>query len=100
VDFALCTSGDYARRFEHRGIRYGHILDPRTGWPVANGMRAASVCAPSCLQAGIYSTTVFVLGRSAGLAFANCAPGVDASAQDDKGIEQTPGFVRRQVRAA
>jgi thiamine biosynthesis lipoprotein len=99
-DFALCTSGDYARRFEHRGIRYGHILDPRTGWPVANGMRAASVCAPSCLQAGIYSTTLFVLGRSAGLAFANCAPGVDASAQDDKGIEQTPGFVRRQVRAA
>jgi len=100
VDFALCTSGDYARRFEHRGVRYGHILDPRTGWPVANGMRAASVCAPSCLQAGIYSTTVFVLGRSAGLAFANCAPGVDASARDDKGIEQTPGFVRRQVRAA
>ena len=99
-DFALCTSGDYARRFEHQGKRYGHIIDPRTGWPVANGMRAASVCAPSCLQAGIYSTAIFVMGRKDGLAFASCAPGLDASAQDDRGIERTSGFVKRQVQAA
>jgi thiamine biosynthesis lipoprotein len=99
-DFALCTSGDYARRFEHQGKRYGHIIDPRTGWPVANGMRAASVCAPSCLQAGIYSTAIFVMGRKDGLAFASCAPGLDASAQDDCGIERTSGFVKRQVQAA
>lgn len=98
--FALCTSGDYARRFEYKGKRFGHILDPRSGWPVANGMRAVSVCAPSCLQAGIYSTAIFVMGRKQGLTFATCGHGVDASIQDDQGIERTMGFVRRQVQAA
>lgn len=55
--------GGYARHFTHDGIRCGHILDPRTGWPVLNGMRAATVIAPSCLEAGIYCTAVFVLAR-------------------------------------
>lgn len=99
-EFALCSSGDYARRFEYKGKRYGHILDPRTGWPVANGMRAVSVCAPTCLQAGIYSTAIFVMGRDQGLKFAACGYGVDASIQDDQGMDRTSGFVRRQVQAA
>ena len=76
--FAVCASGDYARRFEHAGVRYGHILDPRSGWPVGNGLCAVTVLAPTCLQAGICSTAVFVLGRKEGLRFANCAHGVEA----------------------
>ncbi|MFM2170654.1 MAG: hypothetical protein RI957_883 [Verrucomicrobiota bacterium] len=98
--FALCSSGDYVRRFEHMGKRYGHIIDPRTGWPVANGMRSVNVCAPSCLQAGIYSTTIFVMGRKEGLRFAACSPGLDACVRDDDGFESTQGFIRRQVVAA
>ncbi len=98
--FALCSSGDYVRRFEHKGKRYGHIIDPRTGWPVANGMRSVRVCAPTCLQAGIYSTAIFVMGRKEGMRFAECAPGLDASIQDDDGFQSTRGFVRRQVVAA
>ncbi len=98
--FALCSSGDYVRRFELNGKRYGHIIDPRTGWPVANGMRSVSVCAPTCLQAGIYSTAIFVMGRKEGIRFAGCARGVDASVRDDDGFESTRGFVQRQVVAA
>lgn len=99
-NFAVAASGDYARRFEHNGVRYGHILDPRSGWPVANGMRAVTVLAPTCLQAGIYSTAIFVLGPKQGLRFAACARDLDACLQTDQGVETTRGFIRRQVQAA
>ena len=44
-DFGVASSGDGLRHFERNGVRYGHILDPRSGWPVANGVRAVSVIA-------------------------------------------------------
>lgn len=99
-DYGVAASGDSLRRFEHHGVRYGHILDPRTGWPVANGLRGVSVLAPTCLQAGIYSTAIFVLGLKDGLRFAACGREVEASIQTDTGAEATPGFIRRQVQAA
>jgi thiamine biosynthesis lipoprotein len=97
---AVCASGDYARRFEHHGVRYGHILDPRTGWPVSHGLRAVTVLAPTCAVAGIYATCVFVLGGKAGLRFADAAPGVEACVQDDRGVGVTRGFIKHQVKAA
>lgn len=99
-DFGVAASGDGLRRFEHNGMRYGHILDPRSGWPVANGLRGVTVLAPTCLQAGIYSTTIFVLGLKDGLHFAACGRDVHACVQTDTGAEATPGFIRRQVQAA
>lgn len=98
--YAVSSSGDYERGFEHDGIRYGHILDPRTGWPVSNGMCSVTALAPSCLQAGVLSTTVFVLGRKKGIAFATSAPDVEACIQDERGTEKTPSFMSRQVTAA
>jgi thiamine biosynthesis lipoprotein len=62
----VATSGDYVRGFEANGRRYGHILDIRTGRPAENGSLSASVMAPSCTQAGMISTAVFVLGPVAG----------------------------------
>jgi FAD:protein FMN transferase len=97
---AVSASGDYSRFFTHGGVRYGHILDPRTGWPVANGMRAATVVGPSCLEAGIYSTAVFVLGPQAGLHLASLARSVEVCAQSTSGIEGSHGFGRWLVRAA
>jgi FAD:protein FMN transferase len=99
-DFGVAVSGDGLRRFEYNGVRYGHILDPRSGWPVANGLRGVSVVAPTCLQAGIYSTAIFVLGLKDGLRFAACGRDVEACVQTDTGVEATPGFIRRQVQAA
>ncbi len=99
-DQAVSASGDYARYFTHDGIRYGHILDPRTGWPVANGMRAVTVVAPSCLEAGIYSTAVFVLGAREGLHLASLARGVEVCAQTETGIEGTRSFGNYLVKAA
>ena len=99
-DRAVSASGDYARHFTHDGVRYGHILDPRTGWPVSNGMRAVTVIAPSCLEAGIYSTAVFVLGPREGLHLASLARGVEVCAQAESGIEGSRDFGKWLVKAA
>jgi thiamine biosynthesis lipoprotein len=65
-DRAVATSGDYARHFVVDGRRYGHILDPRTGCPVENDSLAVSVVAATCTEAGILSTSAFVLGLQEG----------------------------------
>jgi thiamine biosynthesis lipoprotein len=49
------------------GHRYGHIVDPRTGWPADSGCDAAWVVAPSCTEAGILSTAAIVLGVEEGM---------------------------------
>ena len=62
---ALATSGD-ARRFVLRdGKRYGHILDPTTGWPVRNAPRSITVAAPTCTEAGMLSTLAMLQGKGA-----------------------------------
>lgn len=64
---ALCGSGNYLRFLEIDGERFGHILDPRTGWPVKNGCSAAWVMAPSATTAGALSTAAMILGPDEGL---------------------------------
>jgi thiamine biosynthesis lipoprotein len=66
-DAAVATSGDYLRHFVAGGRRYGHIIDPRSGYPVDNGTLSVTVVAPSCTMAGLLSTTAFILGPEAGL---------------------------------
>jgi thiamine biosynthesis lipoprotein len=57
----LATSGDYERCIWKDGRRYGHILDPRTGWPV-RGLASVSVIADSCLLAGSFATSALLMG--------------------------------------
>lgn len=59
----LASSGDYQRCMIIDGKRYGHILNPKTGWPV-EGLRAVSVIAPQCLVAGSTSTIAMLKGES------------------------------------
>lgn len=66
---AVTSSGDYLRNVQIDGKNYGHIIDPRTGFPVRNGCRSVAVIAPTCTEAGILSTTAFILGPQDGLAF-------------------------------
>jgi thiamine biosynthesis lipoprotein len=62
---ALATSGD-ARRFLLRdGVRYSHILDPRSGWPVKDAPRSVTVAADTCTQAGMLSTLAMLEGDNA-----------------------------------
>jgi thiamine biosynthesis lipoprotein len=75
---AVATSGSYERFVEIGGRRYSHIIDPRTGLPVDNGLGSVSVIAPSAMAADACSTTLFVLGREAGAAFLAARPGCTA----------------------
>ena len=62
---ALATSGD-ARRFVMRdGERYGHILDPDTGWPIEAAPRSVTVAADTCTQAGMLATLAMLCGAHA-----------------------------------
>jgi thiamine biosynthesis lipoprotein len=62
---ALATSGDSHRYLLKEGVRYGHILDPRTGWPVRNAPRSVTVAASSCTEAGLLATLGLLHGARA-----------------------------------
>ncbi len=61
----MATSGDARRFLLKEGIRYSHILDPTTGWPVADAPRAVTVISNSCVEAGILSTFAMLQGSQA-----------------------------------
>jgi len=79
TNHAVATSGDYLRHFEINGRRFGHILDPRTGYPALNDCQAASVIAPSCTIAGLLSTSICLLGAKEGLHLVERNPGAAAA---------------------
>jgi thiamine biosynthesis lipoprotein len=62
---ALATSGDSRRFLLRDGVRYGHILDPHSGWPVEGAPRSVTVAADTCTQAGMLSTLAMLKGYTA-----------------------------------
>jgi FAD:protein FMN transferase len=61
----LATSGDTHRYLVRDGVRYGHILDPRSGWPVRGAPRSVTVAAGSCTEAGMHCTFAMLSGADA-----------------------------------
>jgi FAD:protein FMN transferase len=76
-DTAMSTSGDYERYFDEKGVRYHHIIDPRTGHS-ASKVRSATVLAPTATQTDGMSKTAFVLGPEKALEIINRMPEYDA----------------------
>ena len=70
ADESVVTSGIYQRGFDKDGVRYHHILDRATGWPVQNGLASVTIIADSSAMADAMSTACFVLGRDMGMSFA------------------------------
>jgi thiamine biosynthesis lipoprotein len=77
ADAAVSTSGDYERFFDENGVRYHHIIDPRTGHS-ASKVRSATVIGPTATQTDGMSKTAFVLGAEAALEIINRMPEYDA----------------------
>ena len=77
VNTALSTSGDYERYFDENGVRYHHIIDPKTG-DSARKVRSATVIAPTATQTDGLSKTAFVLGPEEAMEIYNRIPGVEA----------------------
>ena len=76
-DQALGTSGSNIQYFRHGGRRYGHILDPRSGWP-AEGLLSVSVVARTALEADALSTAFYVLGLEKSREYCDTHPSVGA----------------------
>lgn len=74
---AMSTSGSNIQFFRHNGIRYGHLLDPRTGRPI-DGMLSVTVFAESAAVSDALSTAFFVLGPEKARVCCEKLPGVGA----------------------
>jgi thiamine biosynthesis lipoprotein len=77
VDAAISTSGDYERFFEENGVRYHHIIDPRTGHS-ASKVRSATIIGPYAIRTDGLSKTAFVLGPEEAMKIYNRIDDIDA----------------------
>lgn len=84
TDGAVVTSGDYEKLVVFDGIKYSHIIDPRTGYP-SKGLISVTVFAPKAELADALATAVFVMGIEAGLGLINQIPHVECVIVDSKG---------------
>ena len=92
-NMAVATSGDYERFRIVNGVRYHHIIDPRTGWP-ATASISVSVMAKSAEQGVVLDKGIFMLGPEKGLALAR-SQGVEAMVVDPAQKQYfTEGFRR------
>ncbi|MEW8373676.1 MAG: FAD:protein FMN transferase [Candidatus Thiodiazotropha sp.] len=84
VDSAISTSGDYERFFERDGVRYHHIISPKTGRS-ADTLQSVTIIGPNATRTDALSTSVFVLGAEKGMALINRLEDVDGVIIDRDG---------------
>ena len=97
----VATSGDYQKYFIRDGIRYHHILNPKTGQP-ARGLTSVTVIASNVMQADALATAAFVMGAERSLAWIDTLPEVEAlvvledgTLKFSRGFQKQPQFSLR-----
>jgi len=83
VNEALSTSGDYERYFDEDGVRYHHIIDPKTG-DSARKVHSVTILGPTAMDTDALSTSVFVLGAREGLALLESLEGIEGIIVDNE----------------
>lgn len=90
---SVVTSGAYERGFTLDGVRYHHILDPETGWPVNNGLASVTIVSAQSVDGDALSTACFVLGLEKGKALVESLDGIEALfIHQDGTLTATPGL--------
>lgn len=84
LNTAVVTSGDYERYLLMDGKRYGHIINPKTGYP-SQGVVSCTVFAPKAELADALATALFVMGSETGIDFIDQLPNVEALMITDNG---------------
>lgn len=86
----IATSGNYRNYYVKDGKKYGHTIDPKTGYPAAKSILSASVVADDCMTADAYATVFMVLGVEKAAEFAQKVPEIDYFLiyADEAGVER------------
>jgi len=96
-DEAISTAGDYERFFERDGVRYHHILDPRTLQP-ARSCQSVTVIAREGVWADGLDTGIFVIGVELGMQLVETLPDVEAIIVDAEGHVHVSSGLRDRIR--
>lgn len=95
-DKAVITSGSYQRFFEENGVKYHHIIDPKTGYPAKSGVTSVTIVSEDGTMADGLSTSLFIMGVDKGIEYWRSHEGFDAVfiTEDEKvyvteGLEDT-----------
>lgn len=75
---SIVTSGTYERFIEKDGVKYHHILNPKTGYPYSNNISGISIISDKSVDGDILSTSVFAMGIDDGLAYVESRPDIQA----------------------
>jgi len=94
---AISTAGDYERFFEHDGVRYHHILDPKTLQP-ARRCQSVTVVAREGIWADGLDTGIFVMGVESGMRLVEALPDVEAIIVDHEGLVHVSSGLRDRIR--
>ena len=92
----ISTSGTYERFFDYNGIRYHHILNPKTGYPVQNGLASVTIVSDSGILSDALSTACFVMGKEEGKKLAEKYGCQAVFVTDDK-IIYTTDKIKKQL---
>jgi FAD:protein FMN transferase len=101
-DAAVTTSGDYRKFFTAGGKTFGHVIDPRQGMPVNNGIISVSVIAGDAMTADAWDNALYVLGVEHSLEKLRNNPGIEAYMiyKNKEGAIRdtaTTGFLKKQI---
>ncbi|QDT17253.1 FAD:protein FMN transferase [Alienimonas californiensis] len=88
---AVATSGDAFKHTEIDGVRYSHLVDPRTGLGLTD-RSTVTVIGPNGMTADAYASAVSVLGPEAGVALLNRTPNVEGRATNEAGTTDSHAF--------
>jgi thiamine biosynthesis lipoprotein len=96
---AFATSGDYRNFFEIDGVRYSHIIDPRSGYPVSNGVVSVSVITDNCTLADGLATAILVMGVKKGIELVNRLDNVECFMVVEKSDARLVDYYSRGFKA-
>ncbi|MDA7950008.1 MAG: FAD:protein FMN transferase [Pirellulaceae bacterium] len=90
---ALATSNNQTQFFYHQGERYGHLLDPRTGYPVSNDLLSVTVVSPDATEADALATAFFIMGFEKAALYCEKNPEIGAIFSRQRPKKSTPEIV-------